>query len=174
MDRHRTAAPALLALTLLLGACQPRASAPVVDVAADEAAIRQVLDEVASTFNAGDYDGMFARYRDDVVVSPPGAPDIVGKDAWRAGLAASLPPNLAYKLRFDTQEMEVAGDLAYERGTYAIEMTDKATGAALPPISGRHVHLFKREADGGWKGWRLMENSAEAATAPAPAPATAP
>ena len=39
----------------------------------------KVLDEVASTFNAGDYDGMFARYRDDVEVSAPGAPDIVGK-----------------------------------------------------------------------------------------------
>ena len=31
-------------------------------------------------------------------------------------------------------------------------MTDKATGAALPPIRERHVHMFKREADGGMEG----------------------
>ena len=66
---------------------------------------------MSNTFNAGGYDDMFALYRADVVVSAPGAHDIVGKDAWRTFLAASLPPNLAYTLRFDTQEMEVGGDL---------------------------------------------------------------
>jgi uncharacterized protein (TIGR02246 family) len=163
--RHWVAASGLLGLVLALGACQPRPSTPVTNAAADEAAIRKVLDNVASTFNAGNYDGMFALYRDDVVVSGPGAPDIVGKQAWRNALATTLPPNVAFKMRFDTQELELAGDLAYERGTYRIEMTDKATGAAAPPLGGRHIHIFKREADGSWRGWRLMENSSAAPTA---------
>jgi ketosteroid isomerase-like protein len=164
----------MLGLVLALGACA-RVTAPVTDVAADEAAIRKVLDDVASTFNAGNYDGMFALYRDDVVVSGPGAPDIVGKQAWRDGLASSLPPGMAFKMRFDTQEMAIAGDLAYERGTYSIEVTDKATGKVVPaPLGGRHIHIFKREADGSWKGWRLMENSPDPVPAAPPAPAKAP
>jgi ketosteroid isomerase-like protein len=89
----------------------------------------------------------------------------------RAGIAG-LPPGIAMKMRFDTEELEVSGDLAYERGTFTMEMTDKATGAALPSQTQRHIHLFKREPDGSWKGWRLMENSEEAA--PATPPATPP
>jgi len=160
-----------LAMLLTLSACQP--AAKVVDTAADEAAIRRVLDEVASTFNAGNYDGMFALYRDDVVISAPGAPDIVGKPAWREGLKA-LPAGVPLKLRFDTQELEVAGDLAYERGTYAVEAPD-TNGALVEVSGGRHIHIFKREADGSWKGWRLFENSADpAAPAPPPPPPAAP
>jgi ketosteroid isomerase-like protein len=26
-------------------------------------------------------------------------------------------------------------------------------------VMGRHIHIFRRQADGSWKGWRLMENS---------------
>ncbi len=141
--------------------------AAVVDVAADQAAIRQVLDQIASSFNAGRYDEMFAQYRDDVVVSPPNAPDLVGKQSWRSAMEATIPQNLALNLRFDTQELEVVGDLAYERGTYRMEAADKESGAVLQTVSGRHIHIFKREADGSWKGWRLFENSAD------PVPATA-
>jgi ketosteroid isomerase-like protein len=112
---------------------------------------------------------MFALYRDDVVVLPPGGPDIVGKEAWRKGIDA-LPQNVAMKMRFDTKELVVAGDIAYERGTYTIDISDKATATAVQSITARHIHIFKREADGSWKGWRLMENSAEPATATAPPP----
>jgi ketosteroid isomerase-like protein len=169
MNQQGFSAAGLLSLMLALGACQPQATTPVANTAADEAAIRKALDGIANTFNAGDYEGMFAFYRDDVLVSPPNRPDIVGKAAWREGFNTSLPPNVAFKMRFDTEELAIAGDLAYERGTYHVEMTDKATGAAAPAFGGRHVHIFKREADGSWKGWRLMENSAEpAAAAPQP------
>jgi ketosteroid isomerase-like protein len=165
MNRLSITAAALLGVMLALGACQPRAAAPVADTAADEAAVRKVLSDITTSFNAGDFDAMFASYRDDVLVSPPNRPDIVGKQAWREGMQNSLPPNVTFNLRFDTQELEIAGDLAYERGTFHMEMTDKATGAAGPVMDGRHIHIFKREADGSWKGWRLMENSAEAAVA---------
>jgi ketosteroid isomerase-like protein len=142
---------ACLVLLLSMSACKQGVQVVVADKAADEAAIRHVLDEVARTFNAGDYDGMFALYRDDVVVSAPGAPDIVGKPAWRDGLTA-LPAGVTLKMRFDTQELEIAGDLAYERGTYLIEAKDAETGAFAPLILGRHMHIFRREADGSWKG----------------------
>jgi ketosteroid isomerase-like protein len=159
-----------MGIVLALGACAPKPQAAVVDTAADEAAVRQVLADIASTFNAGRYDEMFALYRDDVVVSPPNAPDVVGKQAWRSTMEATIPQNLALDLRFDTQELEVVGDLAYERGTFHMEAADKESGTVLQTISGRHIHIFKRESDGSWKGWRLFENSAD----PVPAAAAAP
>jgi ketosteroid isomerase-like protein len=158
--------PALCAL-LALAACSKPSPPPATDTrAADEAAIRHVLDEIGKRFDAGDYDGMLALYRDDVIVSGPGVPEVVGKQAWRQGLETTLPKGIKLKLRFDTQELEVAGDLAYERGNYAVELVDPATNAVKPLLGGRHIHMFKREADGSWKGWRLMENSPDPATAP--------
>jgi uncharacterized protein (TIGR02246 family) len=154
---------------LALSACG-RATAPAHDQAADATAIRHVLDEIASTFNAGDYDGMFALYADDVLVSAPGQPEIVGKDAWRAGLA-KLPQGVTLRMRFDTQELEVSGDLGYERGTFTMDVFDKPGGTKLTSVTNRHVHVFKRSADGHWLGWRLMENSADA---PPLIPAAAP
>ncbi len=158
-----------LVLLLAVSACKPTVQVVVADKATDEAAIRHVLDEVARTFNAGDYDGMFKLYRDDVVILSPGQPDIVGKQAWRTGLGA-LPKGVVMQMRFDTQELEIAGDLAYERGTFVIEAKDPKTDALAPVVKARHVHIFKREADGSWKGWRLIENSADPATALLPPP----
>jgi uncharacterized protein (TIGR02246 family) len=163
---------AALALLFALAACQPDVKVVVADKAADETAIRHVLDEISSTFNAGDYEGMFALYRDDVVVSSPGQPDIVGKEAWRAGLSA-LPAGVKMKMRFDTQELEIDGDMAYERGTFLIEMEDAATKAMVPVVTARHIHIFRREADGNWKGWRLMENSTDPKSALLAPPPTA-
>lgn len=68
-----------LVLLLSMTACNQSVQVVVADKAADEAAIHHVLDEIARTFNAGDYDGMFAQYADDVVM----------------------------KMRFDTQELEI-------------------------------------------------------------------
>jgi len=160
------------ACSLLLGGCQPGADAPAApDATADEAAVRDVLDSIARDFNAGDMEKMVAHYQDDVLVSAPGAPDIVGKQAWLDAIAASLPADAGLTLRFDTVELEIAGDLAYERGTYAIGMATQPD--AKPMIVGRHIHIFRRQADGRWKGWRLMENSEDPATSPVPSQASA-
>jgi uncharacterized protein (TIGR02246 family) len=158
-----------LVLLLAVSACKPTVQVVVADKATDETAIRHVLDEVARTFNAGDYDGMFKLYRDDVVILSPGQPDIVGKQAWRTGLDA-LPKGVVMQMRFDTQELEIAGDMAYERGTFVIEAKDAKADAFAPVVKARHVHIFKRDADGSWKGWRLIENSADPATALLPPP----
>lgn len=154
MSKMALLAMAALSTMVVLAACTPKIQ--VIDTEADEAAIRKVLADVASTFDAGDYEAMLALYREDVVVSATGAPDVIGRDAWREGLKM-LPPSVKLKLRFDTQELEIAGDLAYERGTFVVTMPDPATAEPTSLFEGRHIHIFKREADGSWKGWRLFE-----------------
>jgi ketosteroid isomerase-like protein len=169
MERSRGHRPALLApvvMALLVAACQPR-SVPAPDRSADAAVIRELLETIAADFNARRYDDMLGHYQDDVVVLAPGRPDIVGKAAWREVLASSLPEEGDMKLRFDTEELSIDGNLAYERGTYLVEIT---TGDGLMQIEGRHIHIFLRQRDGSWKGWRLMENSSDPSTAPPPLP----
>jgi ketosteroid isomerase-like protein len=141
---------AFLGALVLASGCQPGGAAKP-DAARDEAAIRAVLERIAGDFNGGRIDDMLGRYEDDVLVSAPGQPEIVGKAAWKQGLD-QLPKDVPMRLHFDTSELQVSGDLGYERGTYVIEMADQA-------VMGRHIHIFRRQADGSWKGWRLMENS---------------
>lgn len=159
-------APSLL---LMLAACEPAPVPAPVDTAADEAAIRHVLDEIVRTFNAGEYDAMFALYEDDVRIFPPGAPEVTGKDAWRATLATGLPADLTFRMRFDTEELVVDGDLAYERGTYHVEAAPVGSDQFEPAMSARHIHIFRRQADGEWKGWRLFESASEGSPPTPPA-----
>ena len=131
------------------------------------AALCAVLNEIVRTFNAGDYDAMLALYEADTRVFPPAAPEIAGTDAWRTALATSLPADLTLRMRFDTEELVVAGDIAYERGTYQVDAAPVGSDTMAPMISGRHIHIFRRQGDGQWKGWRLFENG-ETAAAPSP------
>ena len=160
------AAPVLL---LALAACRPAAEVTQADTAADEAAVRRVLDDIVRTFNAGNYEAMLALYEDDVRIFPPGAPELAGKDAWREALAAGLPADLKFRMRFDTEELVVAGDIAYERGSFHVEAAPAGSDQMEPAMSARHIHIFRRQADGQWKGWRLFESSSEGTPPGAPA-----
>jgi len=160
---------ALAAAALALGACSGPPT-PAYDRAADEAEIRGLLDGIAASFKTGDMDKVLEAYADDVLVLGIDQPDVAGKEAWRMVLA-DQPSDVTIDVRMDTDELEIAGDLAYERGTYTATITSKATGALLQSVTNRHIHIFKRQPDGHWKAWRLMEN----ATSPArPASPSAP
>jgi ketosteroid isomerase-like protein len=67
----------------------------------------------------------------------------------------------AMNVHFSTEELAVAGDLAYEHGTYTLKLSDKASGKVLQEVKNKHVHIFKRQPDGSWKTWRMMTSSAE-------------
>ncbi len=143
---------AAFATVLAPSACQRGAA---VTTAEDEAAVKKVLADIVTTFNAGDYDGMLAHYEDDVLVQSNIGPEITSKDGWRESLKSSLPAGVKLQMAFDTSELKVAGDLAYERGVYTIQMA--AEGPPQVAFKGRYIHILKRDAQGMWKGWRLFE-----------------
>ena len=74
---------------------------------------------------------------------------------------SGLMEKTAMNVHFSTEEVAVAGDLAYEHGTYTLKLTDKASGQTLQDVKNKHVHIMKRQPDGSWKTWRMMVNSAE-------------
>ena len=129
----------------------------------DEAAVRETLAKMVRQINQGDlaFVDVFAK---DATIITPSAPDVVGFDAIRS-MYAGLLEKTTLSVHFSTEEVAVAGDLAYEHGTYTLKITDKASGQTLQDVKNKHLHILKRQPDGSWKTWRMMVNSAE----PAPA-----
>ena len=50
----------------------------------------------------------------------------------------------------EAEEIEVAGDWAFSRGTYTFTGTKKAGGKPIQ-IIGKFIHILKRQPDGSWK-----------------------
>ena len=181
MNRRSVATLARAGLLAMLAGC---ARAPTPDElaasqAADVESVRAFLTHVETTFNSGDLDAFMPVFADDAVVSSQGLPDVVGRPAIDAMYRAALEP-IDLKVKFNTDEIVIDGDLAYERGTYTIYPHDRTSGAQLGEVHNRHVHILKRGEDGQWRTWRMMTNSADAGgvttappTATAPAPTSA-
>ncbi len=168
MNITRVLAACTVAASMALAACSG-GSTPRYDRATDEAEIHKMLDGIAASFKTGDMDQVLSIYADDVLVLGIEQPDVAGKEAWGKVLA-NQPKDVTINVRMDTKELEIAGDLAYERGTYTAEISSKATGALLQTVTNRHIHIFKRQPDGHWKAWRLMENTTSPARPSSPAP----
>jgi len=126
---------------------------------AEEAAIRGTIAHLEQRINQGD-PGFVDIFAKDAVIIAPAAPDVVGFDAIRTMYTDMLKQD-SMTVHFSTGEVVVAGDLAYERGTYTLRIADKASGRVLQDVKNKHLHILKRQPDGTWKTWRMMVNSAE-------------
>ena len=146
----------LLAAVLATGLC---GCASKRAAAADEAAVRRTIADVEQKINQGDI-GFVNVFANDAVIIAPSSPDIVGLDAIRA-MYAGIMKQASMTVHFSTEEVAVAGDMAFEHGTYTLRIADKTTGRVLQDAKNKHVHIFKRQPDGTWKTWRMMVNSAE-------------
>jgi uncharacterized protein (TIGR02246 family) len=144
------------ALTVLLVGC---ASSP----RSDEATIRRTLANLEQRINQGD-PGFVDIFAKDAVIIAPGAPDIVGFDAIKT-MYTGIMKQASMAVHFSTDEIAVAGDLAYERGTYTLRIVDKASGKVVQDVKNKHLHILKRQPDGTWKTWRMMVSSAESTPA---------
>jgi uncharacterized protein (TIGR02246 family) len=145
--------------------CSPRARLrhrprprPAQSAAADEQDIREFLRHIEQIFDASDLEAAASVFTDDAVISAHGAPDTIGNAAIRELYAAAMA-QVKLGARFNTEEIRVLGDLAYERGTYTLTVSDKTKGHVLSTAVNRHIHVLQRQPDGGWKTWRMMTNS---------------
>jgi uncharacterized protein (TIGR02246 family) len=118
------------------------------DHAADEAAIRGLDSSWVKAVAAKNADQATSYYAADGVLMAPGAPMATGKDAIRGGWAGlmALP---GFALTFGPDKISVAGELAYEIGSYQLTMNDKS---GKPQTSaGKYVVVWGKQPDGSWK-----------------------
>ena len=128
------------------------------DVSADTAKIHALLDGLEVIFAKGDIDGAMQAFTNDAVVFGNEGADISGAAAIRAAYDGMMSA-FNVELTFNTAQIEVFGDTAYEQGTFSLKLSDKTSGQVASDTTQRHIHIFKRQADGSWKTWRMMSNA---------------
>jgi ketosteroid isomerase-like protein len=144
----------VLSTSLFLFACgqaeeaqdaAPPPAAPVVDEAAAVRAVAESWDPIA---NAENLDGMMGLFAADAVRLNAGEPAVVGAEAIRAEFAAGWAANDSVGSN-PVDEVQVAGDWAFARGTF-VDSTTAADTGEVTEERGKWVSIFRKTAD-GWK-----------------------
>jgi ketosteroid isomerase-like protein len=123
----------------------------------DIEAINKVRDDLVESFNAGDADGVIACLADDAIGMPPDVPAKVGKEVYGAFIRELID-------MYDVQEtitvleIEIAGDWAYDRGTWVATIVSKADGTQNER-GGDYLWILRKSADGAWRPTRLIWNN---------------
>ena len=161
VSRRRGPTTVILALAVALAASTldgcGRPEAPRPSLGEDLAAIAKFNERYLGAINAGDIDTLSSLTTDDHMMLAPNRPPTVGK-------AANDKVNGAAFERFDfaetwsPEETVVAGDWAYQRGTFTTVATPK-TGGDRRVVSGAFLRIYRRQPDGDWRMIRDMFNS---------------
>ena len=130
---------------------------PAVDVEADIAAINELWNQYASAVTTGDLDLWISLWTDNGIQMAPDAPAVIGKEQIRAKYE-SIFGQVIFKMAITNEEVRVAADWAFSRGTYTASITPKA-GGETTEIDGKYLTILERQTDGSWKIVRDCFNS---------------
>jgi uncharacterized protein (TIGR02246 family) len=108
-----------------------------------------------SAYRSGDADAVAALMTADAVISAEGIPDVAGRDVIRDVLGRFFATSRVQAFTLQPIELKVAGDMAFERGTF-IYSAGPTEGDATTR-TGRYTLLRLREG-GTWRMHRYMES----------------
>ena len=132
---------------------QPDPAVPPADqrLAASEAStVRRVGEGYLAAIRSGDVDAMMAHWADNPTVLAPNAPGVRGRAEVRAWAEAFQKRVRVTEARFTESEVTIGGDLATERLGFTMTLEPAAGGAPMI-LTGKGVHVYRRQADGNWK-----------------------
>src|SRR4029078_13036547 len=112
----------------------------------DQAAIREKNAEFVKAFNAKDMNQILATYTENAVFMPPTQPVLRGKDAMKT-FYDDLLKSGATNLKLDAGEVSGHGPLAYQSGTY--EMDVKPPAGSSDRDRGKYLFIA-RKLNGAW------------------------
>ena len=124
---------------------------------ADVEALDRVREAHIAALNDGDVNAWVAAFTADGVQMPPNAPANLGRESirtWSQGFLALF--RAAFALVVD--EVQVAGNWAFERGAYTITLTPKAGGEPMQDI-GKYITIYERQPSDAWGMARDTWNS---------------
>lgn len=138
----KTVAACILCVPALLTACQTVPSGFTSDDRADIAASSALWVE---TYNQNDWKKLGSLFTADAVMMPPNGPAISGRDAitdWESENEAG------FRIRFEIDDIDGSGDVAYVRGRSCVFIPDGEGGFDVD--LGKYLEVRRRQADGRW------------------------
>lgn len=154
---------AVAALSALAMACEKPESeemdkAPTAaEIAAVRTAIEAANNMAVAAVTAGDVTKLLANYADDAVFMFPNAPAMRGRAEIEAGIKKMMEGATFTNMKFTTEDVMLAGDMAVETGSNEMTITPKGGKAMVD--KGKYITVWKRQADGSWKIVRDVSNS---------------
>jgi uncharacterized protein (TIGR02246 family) len=142
MVSTRIAALACCALSLV--ACAPADESEEDVLAAIESFNRQYLQAI----NEGDIELLASLTTDDHMMISGGGEPVHGKQALIDAMTGAFA-RYDFNESWAPQETVVSGDIAYQRGTFAIVATPKAAGDEIR-MDGNFMRIYRRQPDGAW------------------------
>jgi len=117
--------------------------------AADHAAIGELRRQIQAAENAGDASVFERVAADDVVVMPPKAGVLLGRDA-TVRVMRDFFAGTTMHIEYSRSVVEVHPDTAIERGLYSQTLTPKDGGQAVSS-RGTYLWVYRRTHSGGWE-----------------------
>ncbi len=134
------------------------AIAPV--LAGGDKATNEQLDKLRQQYSEaianGDTEKLVGFYTEDAVLMIPNAPSVVGRNMIRQQFSEALG-KYNEKMEIRSEETQLAGDWAYDRGTLLTTVTPKSGGEPMK-MEGKYVVILKKDTDGSWKLSRVIFN----------------
>ena len=104
----------------------------------------------------GDVAALSGFYTDDAIVIAPNVKASHGRAEIDSANAKTMPVAKFTGLKLHTEDLQVVGDMGIETGTY--EQTLQPKGKTLHD-TGNYLVVWKKQAGGGWKIYRLAYDS---------------
>ena len=134
----------------------------------DEAAIAKARTAFQTAAGTQDGAAIAKLFTADGVEMPPNAPAAKGRAAIEAYHKAFGQQWMMHGMTITSTETKVAGDTAYDAGTYKQQIMSNKSGALIDDV-GKYIVLLKKDAGGSWLITHAIYNS----NLPLPAPPAA-
>ena len=137
---------------MLLPACAPQpqpeaAPEPVVDLQAEEAAIRELDKRNMEAYNNKDLETLLGSLAEDHVAHEPNVSPIVGREAQRPLMEEFFKVFVSINWEIEELEISTSGDMAYILGTYHVVIEGSEDQVE---VDGKYINVLKK-INGEWK-----------------------
>jgi uncharacterized protein (TIGR02246 family) len=128
-----------------------------------ESEIRKAVEEFTRAYNAGEFAKLTDIFVEDLVDMSAGGPTRHGPQARKHFVARVQETHAKFlpHLEIQIDEIQVAEDWAYQRGSLIVELTPQG-GGQKSFIKQRYLEIWRRQPDGQWKIAIEMDNSEDA------------
>ena len=130
----------------------------VMAIPPDTDALAAIRTRMEAAENAGDPEPIIDVLADDAVIIVPTFPVSTGRIACAAFLRDLLPKlveTFDRRVSYVSDDLDVRGDLAIDRGLFSFTVRRRAGGAATVE-RGKYVFISRKDASSNWQLWRAI------------------